>query len=161
MWFPFSTKAFSSGPLLVFLRHYIFRQYLLIILSYHIPSSNANIMNTPSSTPSGFSSFPGLRVASAVPLAPAAPEKHQICFLCPDTSSQEESFTLTAGGRDPGFIALAELWQVWARLGDLLGFWVRTSVNTNTQETCKSSSRGFNVLQTQSTETVRAAFVLG
>lgn len=114
----------------------------LIILSEAIPSSIPNIMNTPSSTPPGFFSFPGPGVASAILLAPAASETQQICFLCPDPSSQEEPFTLTAGGRDPGFIALAELWQVWARLGDLLGFWVRTSVNANRLETCKSSLRG-------------------
>lgn len=113
----------------------------LIILSEVIPSSIPNIMNTPSSTPSGFFSFPGPGVASAILLAS---ETHQICFPCPDPSSQEEPFTLTAGGRDPGFIALAELWQVWARLGDLLGFWVRTA---NRQETCKSS-KGFLHTQT-------------
>lgn len=67
-------------------------------------------------------------------VAPAASENRQICFLRPDPLYPAKCFTLTADGRDPSFIALAELWQVWARLGDLPGFWVRTSVNTNAHQ---------------------------
>lgn len=109
--FLFSVKGYCSGCL-----HFL----------WHTQTSTTHLKEFPQVSSHSLCCRPE---PTCRPTAPAASEKDQICFLRPDPSSPAKSFTLTAGGCDPGFIALAELRQVWARLGDLPGLWVRASVN--------------------------------